>query len=136
MKYAMQFLVDVTDDSMNPRLYKGDFVTVCSGVEVDDDHLVAVLVNDDATQTTQLLIRKMISKPGKITLKPLNIAFPTWTFEGEYTKCIRVLGIVTRLHRYFGSNQYPQRIVTARRASDNRMALETKIGNIVCEPLD
>ena len=63
---SMCFLVDVTDDSMEPKLMKDDLVTVRSGFEADETHMAAVLVTDDVQKTTKLYIRKVIVEPERI----------------------------------------------------------------------
>ena len=40
--YTINFLVDVTDNSMSPVLIKGDTVTVCPGFKVEDGKKVRV----------------------------------------------------------------------------------------------
>lgn len=136
MKYGMQFTVNVIDDSMAPKLREGDFVTVVSGAMVDDDHMAAVLVNDDSTQTTKLLIRKVIVEPGKITLKPTNDDYPYQVFVGEKARNVHILGIVSGMRRFWNKDRRYGFIVTAKVASDNRAALESNSGNVVCEPID
>ena len=65
MKYnSMCFLVDVTDDSMEPKLMKDDLVTVRSGFEADETHMAAVLVTDDVQKTTKLYIRNFRNMAG------------------------------------------------------------------------
>lgn len=137
MKYnSMCFLVDVTDDSMEPKLMKDDLVTVRSGFEADETHMAAVLVTDDVQKTTKLYIRKVIVEPERITLRALNLKYPDMVFEGAASENIRLIGIVIKLHRYLDSwRERPGKVVTARIACENRAALENQIGNIVCEPV-
>lgn len=137
MKYnSMCFLVDVTDDSMKPKLMKDDLVTVRSGFEADETHMAAVLVTDDVQKTTKLYIRKVIVEPERITLRALNTKYPDRVFEGAEVENVRLIGIVIKLHRYLDSwRERPGKVVTARIACENRAALENQIGNIVCEPV-
>lgn len=137
MKYnSMCFLVDVTDDSMEPKLMKDDLVTVRSGFEAYETHMAAVLVTDDEQKTTKLYIRKVIVEPERITLRALNLKYPDMVFEGAEVENVRLIGIVIKLHRYLDSwRERPGKVVTARIACENRAALENQIGNIVCEPV-
>lgn len=137
MKYkSMCFMVDVTDDSMNPKLLKDDLVMVRSGFEADGTHMAAVLVTDDVQNTTSLYIRKVIVEPERITLRALNSKYPDMVFEGAAIKNICLIGIVIKLCRYLDNwRSYSGTIVTARIACENRAALENQSGNIVCEPV-
>lgn len=127
-----KFMVDVVDDSMSPALMKGDLVTVRSGFEVDDGHIIVALVTDDETRSTKLYIRKVVKEPTRIILKATNDKYPPLIFENGNTQNVRVIGIVTTLHRDFGSTRM---VVTARIAKDNRRVLETASGNLVAEPV-
>jgi len=135
MSFATSFLVDVVDNSMSPTLFKGDYVTVLSGFEVDEDHIAAVLVTDDVAQTTSLYLRKVTVEHDRVILAPANLSYPTLIFEGENIKNVRILGVLTHIHRFF-DNGYPGRILTAKRAVNNRLALEKQTGNIECEPVE
>lgn len=137
MKYnSMCFLVDVTDNSMEPKLLKDDLAVVRSGFEADATHMAAVLVTDDVKNTTSLYIRKVIVEPERVTLRALNPKYPDMVFEGAAIKNICLIGIVIKLHRYLDNwRNCPGKIVTARIACENRTALENQSGNIVCEPV-
>ena len=60
MVYSMEFTVDVVDNSMSPTLYEGDIVSVRSGFEFENNHMIVALINDERSQTTRLVIRKVI----------------------------------------------------------------------------
>lgn len=137
MKYnSMCFLVDVTDDSMEPKLMKDDLVTVRSGFEADETHMAAVLVTDDVQKTTKLYIRKVIVEPERITLRALNTKYPDMVFEGAEVENVRLVGILTNMTRYWDKHFTPGRIVTAQVAHENRTALESQNNNIVYEPVE
>ena len=137
MKYnSMCFLVDVTDDSMEPKLMKDDLVTVRSGFEADETHMAAVLVTDDVQQTTKLYIRKVIVEPERITLRALNAKYHDMVFEGAEVENVRLVGILTNMTRYWDKHFTPGRIVTAQVAHENRTALESQNNNIVYDPVE
>lgn len=137
MKYnSMCFLVDVTDDSMEPKLMKDDLVTVRSGFEADETHMAAVLVTDNVQKTTKLYIRKVIVEPERITLRALNAKYPDMVFEGAEVENVRLVGILTHMTRYWDKHFTPGRIVTAQVAHENRTALESQNNNIVYEPVE
>lgn len=137
MKYnSMCFLVDVTDDSMEPKLMKDDLVTVRSGFEADETHMAAVLVTDDVQKTTKLYIRKVIVEPERITLRALNAKYHDMVFEGAEVENVRLVGILTNMTRYWDKHFTPGRIVTAQVAHENRTALESQNNNIVYEPVE
>lgn len=138
MVYSMNFSVDIVDNSMSPTLYEGDIVSVRSGFEFDNNHMIAALINDDQTQTTKLVIRKVIKEPGKLTLCPVNEDYPVEVFDGEKLNSIFVLGIVYRMRRFLDLEGVPSRshIVTARLARRNRTALETHSGDVMCDPVE
>lgn len=136
MKYGIfSFLVDVTDDSMSPKLDKGDFVEVRSGFEVEDDQIIAALVSDNENETTKLYIRKAFIGQNKITLRAVNPRVPDMVFEGSRTENVRVLGVVIRSHRYFGWEN-SRSILTGKIAKNNRTSLENHTGNITCESVE
>ena len=137
MKYnSMCFLVDVTDDSMEPKLMKDDLLTVRSGFEADETHMAAVLVTDDVQKTTKLYIRKVIVEPERITLRALNAKYHDMVFEGAEVENVRLVGILTNMTRYWDKHFTPGRIVTAQVAHENRTALESQNNNIVYEPVE
>lgn len=137
MVYSMNFSVDVVDNSMSPTLYEGDIVSVRSGFEFENNHMIVALINDERSQTTRLVIRKVIKEPGKLTLCPGNEDYPVEVFEGESINNIFVLGIVYKIQRFLDLAGVPSRshIVTARLARRNRTALETHSGGVMCEPV-
>ncbi len=137
MVYSMEFTVDVVDNSMSPTLYEGDIVSVRSGFEFENNHMIVALINDERSQTTRLVIRKVIKEPGKLTLCPGNEDYPVEVFEGESINNIFVLGIVYKIQRFLDLAGVPSRshIVTARLARRNRTALETHSGGVMCEPV-
>ncbi len=138
MVYSMEFTVDVVDNSMSPTLYEGDIVSVRSGFEFENNHMIVALINDERSQTTRLVIRKVIKEPGKLTLCPGNEDYPVEVFEGEDLNRIFVLGIVYKIQRFLDLAGVPSRshIVTARLARRNRTALETHSGGIMCDPVE
>lgn len=136
MSFATSFLVDVIDNSMSPRLRKGDYVTVLSGFEVDENHIAAVLVTDDVAQTTHLYLRKVVVEHDRVILAPANLSYPTMIFEGEEIENVRIVGVVSQLHRVFDRYNRPHFPMTAKRAVNNRLALEKQTGNIECEPVE
>ena len=138
MVYSMEFTVDVVDNSMSPTLYEGDIVSVRSGFEFENNHMIVALINDERSQTTRLVIRKVIKEPGKLTLCPGNEDYPVEVFEGESINNIFVLGIVYKIQRFLDLAGVPSRshIVTARLARRNRTALETHRGGIMCDPVE
>ena len=137
MKYnSMCFLVDVTDDSMEPKLMKDDLVTVRFGFEADETHMAAVLVTDDVQKTTKLYIRKVIVEPERITLRALNAKYHDMVFEGAEVENVRLVGILTNMTRYWDKHFTPGRILTAQVAHENRTALESQNNNIVYEPVE
>lgn len=138
MVYSMNFSVDVVDNSMSPTLYEGDIVSVRSGFEFENNHMIVALINDERSQTTRLVIRKVIKEPGKLTLCPGNEDYPVEVFEGEDLNRIFVLGIVYKMQRFLDLEGVPSRghIVTARLARRNRTALETHSDGIMCDPVE
>ena len=123
---------------MSPTLYEGDIVSVRSGFEFENNHMIVALINDERSQTTRLVIRKVIKEPGKLTLCPGNEDYPVEVFEGEDLNRIFVLGIVYKIQRFLDLAGVPSRshIVTARLARRNRTALETHSGGIMCDPVE
>lgn len=117
--YTINFLVDVTDNSMSPVLIKGDTVTVCPGFKVEDGHMVALLITDEKERTTKLSIRKAVTEDGGMVFKVANRDYPSFVIDESNNDNIRVVGIVTKLHRYFGAHTRPNFIVTAEPARRN-----------------
>lgn len=137
MKYCtINFLVDVVDNSMSPTLIKGDTVTVCPGFKVENGHMVAFLITDEKKRTTKLHIRKAIIEDDHMIFKATNRNYPSFVFDEENSNNIRVVGIVTRLHRYFGAHTRPNFIVTAEPARKNRIALESQNGNLALNEME
>ena len=137
MKYCtINFLVDVVDNSMSPTLIKGDTVTVCPGFKVENGHMVAFLITDEKKRTTKLHIRKAIIEDDHMIFKATNRNYPSIVFDEENSNNIRVVGIVTRLHRYFGAHTRPNFIVTAEPARKNRIALESQNGNLALNEME
>ena len=129
--YTINFLVDVTDNSMSPVLIKGDTVTVCPGFKVEDGHMVALLITDEKEQTTKLHIRKVIFENGKIILKAQNRKFPSFVYEGQNNDNVRLIGIVTGSSRFLYKPLSSRQIITAKFAQQNRIVLENQSGNLV-----
>lgn len=128
------FLVDVIDNSMSPKMIAGDFVTVFPGFKIEDGRTVAVMVTNAAEKTTKLLIRKVVMEEQCIILKALDWNFPSFVYEGPESESVQIVGLVTNLHRYFDKNgKVYGPIVTAERAKKNRIVLEQNIGNITYE---
>lgn len=131
--YPLRFQVNVTDNSMAPKLLKEDIVSIAPGCVVEKDHIAAVLVTDEVGKDTKLYIRKIETPhPGEVVLTSINREYPPLKFEGEATKNIYILGIVTEVYRTY-ENGWKKRgmVVTARIAQENRVALESHTGNIV-----
>lgn len=134
--YTINFLVDVTDNSMSPVLIKGDTVTVCPGFKVEDGHMVALLITDEKERTTKLSIRKAVTEDGGMVFKAANHDYPSFVIDESNNDNIRVVGIVTKLHRYFGAHTRPNFIVTAEPARRNRIALESQSDNLVLNEME
>ena len=115
-QYRVKFEVDMIDQSMSPLIEVGDLVTVCPGFEVENGHMVAVLITDEKEQTTKLHIRKVIFENGKIILKAQNRKFPSFVYEGQNNDNVRLIGIVTGSSRFLykplSSRQISQQVVT------------------------
>ena len=129
MDYGQKFTLDVIDNSMSPKLFEGDCVTVLERAEVEENRFMAVLVTDDATRISTLYVRKVAVESDRITLIPCNPAFPTQVFEGEKMQNVRVVGVLTHLHRFLDDDA-PSYGEMTRRGNCNRAALEKSIGSI------
>ena len=129
-QYRVKFEVDMIDQSMSPLIEVGDLVTVCPGFEVENGHMVAVLITDEKEQTTKLHIRKVIFENGKIILKAQNRKFPS-VYEGQNNDNVRLIGIVTGSSRFLYKPLSSRQIITAKFAQQNRIALESQNGNLV-----
>ena len=84
-QYRVKFEVDMIDQSMSPLIEVGDLVTVCPGFEIENGHMVAVLITDEKEQTTKLHIRKVIFENGKIILKAQIGNFRPLSMKGKIT---------------------------------------------------
>lgn len=135
-QYRVKFEVDMIDRSMSPLIEVGDLVTVCPGFEVENGHMVAFLITDEKKRTTKLHIRKAIIEDDHMIFKATNRNYPSFVFDEENSNNIRVVGIVTRLHRYFGAHTRPNFIVTAEPARKNRIALESQNGNLALNEME
>lgn len=128
---AWNYLVDVIDDSMSPKIIKGDFVTVFPGFKIEDGRMVAVMVTNAVEKSTKLFIRKVVMEEQRIILKALDRNFPSFVYEGAEDENIQIIGLVTTLHRYFDNKgKVYGPIIIAERAKKNRIALEQNIGDI------
>lgn len=130
-QYRVKFEVDMIDQSMSPLIEVGDLVTVCPGFEVENGHMVAVLITDEKEQTTKLHIRKVIFENGKIILKAQNRKFPSFVYEGQNKDNVRLIGIVTGSSRFLYKPLSSRQIITAKFAQQNRIVLENQSGNLV-----
>lgn len=129
MNCGQKFTLDVIDNSMSPKLFEGDCVTVLEGTKVEENRFMAVLVTDDTKQISTLHIRKVALEPDRITLTSCNPAFPTQVFEGEKMQNVRIVGVLTHLHRFLDDDA-PSRVEMTSRGKCNRAALEKSIGSI------
>ena len=81
--YPLRYQINIIDDSMAPKLVKDDIISISPGCTVDEDHIAAVLVTDDAEKTTKLYIRKIeFPSPGEVILVPFNHDYPVLEFKG------------------------------------------------------
>ena len=126
-QYRVKFEVDMIDQSMSPLIEVGDLVTVCPGFEVENGHMVAVLITDEKEQTTKL----HIFENGKIILKAQNRKFPSFVYEGQNNDNVRLIGIVTGSSRFLYKPLSSRQIITAKFAQQNRIVLENQSGNLV-----
>lgn len=135
MKETMKFMVDVIDDSMEPKLIKGDIAFVRSGFAAADGDICVVMVTDHEAKTTNLYIRRVCFEGNRIILTATNRKYPTLVFEGENRNNIRLLGPVYKMHRSLAPHQ-PRWVALSGIAHGNRTALETRKGNLVGEAAD
>lgn len=129
MNCGQKFTLDVIDNSMSPKLFEGDCVTVLEGATVEEKHFTAVLVTDDTKRTSTLYIRKVSLEPDRITLTPFNPAFPVQVFEGKKLQNVRIVGVLTYLHRFL-DDEAPSYNKMTTLAKNNRAALEKSVGFI------
>lgn len=134
--YTINFLVDVIDNSMSPALIKGDTVTICPNFKAENGHMVALLISDEKEQSTKLYIRKVIVEDNQVIFKAINRNYPSFVLDEQDNDNIRVVGIVTKQHRYFGTYDRPNFIVTAKPARQNRIALESQSENLVLSEME
>ena len=135
-QYQAKFEVDMIDRSMSPLIEAGDLVSVCPGFEVENNHIVAVLITDEKEQTTKLHIRKVIFEDGKIILKALNRQFPSFVYKGKNNDNVRLIGIATGMRRFMDKQPSSRQIITAKAARQNRILLESQNGNQVLNEME
>lgn len=134
--YTINLLVDVIDNSMSPALIKGDIVTICPNFKAENGHMVALLISDEKEQATKLHIRKVIIEDNHVIFKAINRNYPSFVLDEQNNDNICVVGIVTKQHRYFGTYDRPNFIVTAEPARRNRIALENQSENLVLNEME
>lgn len=84
------FLLRVAGSSMDPEIRDGDMVVVIPAVTAKTGDIVVALIEDEAT------VKKLILKPDRIILRPLNPAYSDIELSGDFSINGKVVGVIRR----------------------------------------
>lgn len=88
------FFLRATGNSMEPRVFEGDYILVHRQPDVDSGDLAVVIVNGE-----EGTLKKVIKKHNTIILQPFNPAHAVKVFTGEEINSIIIAGKAVELLR-------------------------------------
>lgn len=92
------FALQVTGDSMEPQMSKGDVVIVRKQEDIDSGQIGIILVNGD-----EATVKKVLKKENGIMLVPFNSDYEPWFYD-QYdieTKPVKIIGRVVELRKKY-----------------------------------
>ena len=93
------FYLEITGDSMAPRIEDGDLVLVHRQVDIDSGDVAVVLVNDGIS--TEGFVKKIELDETGVVLHSYNPYYPPMVFSGTNAQQVSFVGKVIELKRKF-----------------------------------
>lgn len=82
------FYLKVQDDSMKPKILRGDMALVKKQCDIDNGKLAIVCINGNG------IVKKVIKTENTIELHSFNEDYPTIIFSGVAIKDLKIIGKV------------------------------------------